>query len=73
MKKILPDLTANEITGAGGTPLIPPRPVLVDEIALTAITLLDRARASAEAPKIEAAPENEAAVRLLERHGAVQE
>jgi hypothetical protein len=70
MKKILPDLTATEVTGAGGAPLIPERPVSVDEIAATAIALLERHRVRTEAPAIEGEFENEPALRLLERHKA---
>jgi hypothetical protein len=66
MKKILPDLTATELTGAGRAPLIPVQPISVDEIALTATTYIERYKARKEAPRIEAAPENEHAVRLQE-------
>jgi hypothetical protein len=74
VKKILPDLTSSEITGANGAPLVPPaQPVSVEQLALTAITILERHKARTEAVEIEAVPESAEALLLLERHGSAKE
>jgi hypothetical protein len=74
VKKILPDLTSSEITGANGAPLIPEAaPVDVSVIAESAIVLLQRHRAKQGAASVIDLPEpveHPDAMRLLERHAA---
>ena len=55
VRKILPDLTAAELTGPGGAPLVRAQVVDVRDIAATAIELLERARARREPVVIEGA------------------
>jgi hypothetical protein len=74
VKKILPDLTSSEITGANGSPLIPEAaPVDVSVIAESAIVLLQRHRAKQVAGDLIEVPEpveHPDALKLLERHTA---